>query len=82
MLTGTTKTGAVRNAPRQMLESLSRPPASRREDRLTRFLEEEIWPLIPAQELGRAVSKADEPLLCLGDDFPKTDLLLVSLEPG
>lgn len=23
---------------------------------------------------------ADEPLLCLGDDFPKTDLLLVSFE--
>jgi hypothetical protein len=42
-----------------MLESLSRPPASRREDRLTRFLEEEIWPLIPAAELGRAVSKAE-----------------------
>jgi ribonuclease VapC len=25
---------------------------------------------------------ADEPLLCLGDDFPKTDLPLVSLEPA
>ena len=25
---------------------------------------------------------AGEPLLCLGDDFPKTDLLLVSLDPA
>jgi antitoxin VapB len=67
-LTGTTKTGAVRYALRQMLELLSRPPASRREDRLTRFLEEEIWPLIPAEELGHAVSKAErEEILGFGE---------------
>jgi antitoxin VapB len=67
-LTGTTKTGAVRYALRQVLESLSRPPARQREERLTRFLEEEIWPLIPADQLGSAVSKAErEEILGFGE---------------
>jgi len=67
-LTGTTKTGAVRYALRQALESLSRPPAAQREERLTRFLEEEIWPLIPPEELGKAVSKAErEEILGFGE---------------
>ena len=58
-LTGNTKTGAVRYALRQVLESLSRPSAAQREDRLLRFLEEEIWPLIPPDQLGRPLSKAE-----------------------
>jgi antitoxin VapB len=67
-LTGTTKTGAVRYALHQVLESLSGQPASQREERLTRFLEEEIWPLIPPQELGKAVSKAErEEILGFGE---------------
>jgi antitoxin VapB len=67
-LTGTSKTGAVRYALRQMLDSLSRPPVSRREERLARFLEEEIWPLIPPEELGHAVSKAErEEILGFGE---------------
>ena len=67
-LTGTTKTGAVRYALRQMLESLSRPPASQREERLTRLLEEEIWPLIPPEQLGQEVSKAErEEILGFGE---------------
>ena len=67
-LTGTTKTGAVRYALRQVLESLARPSAAQREQHLTRFLEEEIWPLIPTGELGKAVSKADrEEILGFGE---------------
>jgi antitoxin VapB len=58
-LIGTTKTGAVRYALRQVLESLSLPPVLQREERLTRFLEEEIWPLIPPGQVGRPVSKAE-----------------------
>ena len=68
-LTGKTKTGAVRYALRQVLESLSRPPVTQREERLTRFLEEEIWPLIPPNQLGRPVSKAErEEILGFGED--------------
>ena len=52
-LTGTTKTGAVRYALRQVLEAQSRPSVRQREERLTRFLEEEIWPLIPPDQLGK-----------------------------
>ena len=58
-LTGETKTGAVRLALRQMLESLTRPSARQREERLTRFLEEEIWPLIPPGQLGKPLPRAE-----------------------
>jgi antitoxin VapB len=59
-LTGNTKTGAVRYALRQVLESLSGPSAGQREERLIRLLEEEIWPLFPPDQLGRAVPKAEQ----------------------
>jgi antitoxin VapB len=68
-LTGKTKTGAVRYALRQVLESLSRPPVRQREERLTRFLEEEIWPLVPPNQLRKPLSKAErEQILGFGDD--------------
>jgi antitoxin VapB len=68
-LTGKTKTGAVRYALRQVLESLSRPTVRQREERLTRFLEEEIWPLIPPDQLGKPLSKAErEQILGFGQD--------------
>jgi antitoxin VapB len=48
----------------------SRPgPVRQREERLTRFLEEEIWPLIPPDQLGRPLSKAErEEILGFGAD--------------
>ncbi len=68
-LTGKTKTGAVRYALRQALESLSRPTVRQREERLTRFLEDEIWPLIPPDQLGKPLSKAErEQILGFGED--------------
>jgi antitoxin VapB len=68
-LTGTTKTGAVRYALRQVLEARSGPSVQRREERLTRFLEEEIWPLIPPDQLGSPLSKAEhEEILGFGAD--------------
>jgi antitoxin VapB len=67
-LTGRTKTGAVRYALRQVLESLSRPSAGQQEERLLRFLEEEIWPLIPPDQLGMPLSKAErEEILGYGE---------------
>jgi antitoxin VapB len=68
-LTGTTKTGAVRYALRQMLDSLSRPTVRHREERLIRFLEEEIWPLVPPGQLAEPLSKAErERILGFGDN--------------
>jgi antitoxin VapB len=67
-LTGTTKTGAVRYALRQVLQSQSRLSIQQREERLTRFLEEEIWPLVPPDQLGKPVSKAErEEILGFGE---------------
>jgi antitoxin VapB len=68
-LTGTTKTGAVRYALRQVLQAQSHASSVRqREERLTRFLEEEIWPLVPPDQLGKPVSKAErEEILGFGE---------------
>ena len=67
-LTGTTKTGAVRYALRQVLQARSRLSVQQREERLTRFLEEEIWPLVPPDQLGKPVSKAErEEILGFGE---------------
>jgi antitoxin VapB len=67
-LTGTTKTGAVRYALSQALQARSGPPVRQREERLTRFLEEEIWPLIPPDQLGKPLSKAErEEILGFGE---------------
>jgi hypothetical protein len=67
-LTGTTKTGAVRYALRQVLQAQSRLSVQQREERLTRFLEEEIWPLVPPDQLGKPVSKAErEKILGFGE---------------
>ena len=68
-LTGQTKTGAVRYALRQVLQAQSRPSVTQREEHLIRFLEEEIWPLIPPDQLGEPVSKAGrEEILGFGQD--------------
>jgi antitoxin VapB len=68
-LTGQTKTGAIRYALRQVLQAQSRPSVTQREEHLTRFLEEEIWPLIPPDQLGEPVSKAErEEILGFGRD--------------
>ena len=67
-LTGTTKTGAVRYALRQVLQAQSRLSVQQREELLTRFLEEEIWPLVPPDQLGKPVSKAErEEILGFGE---------------
>lgn len=67
-LTGTTKTGAVRYALRQVLAARSGASVRQREEHLTRFLEEEIWPLMPPDQLGRPLSKAErEKILGFGE---------------
>jgi antitoxin VapB len=68
-LTGKTKTGAIRYALRRVLQTESGPSVTQREERLTRFLAEEIWPLIPADQLGQPLPKAErEAILGFGQD--------------
>jgi antitoxin VapB len=60
-LTGESKTEAVRKA---LLDRKSRirlrAVEEGRKERLMRFLEEEVWPKVPAEELGRRLSREEE----------------------
>jgi antitoxin VapB len=57
-LTGDTKTGAVREALRLRRDQLvAQDSAELRLKRMRRVLEEEIWPLIPPEELGKPIPK-------------------------
>jgi len=69
-LIGDTKPGAIRQALREFIERRSGPTdAQAREQRLRRFLEDEIWPLFPADRLGQPQSKSEqEELLGIGPD--------------
>jgi antitoxin VapB len=59
-ITGESKTGAVRTALRERMQRLRRRETrEQRRDRLQRVLEEEIWPLIPADVLGVPITKAE-----------------------
>ena len=60
-LTGESKTEAVRKALAERKERLKLQVASEnRGARLRRFLEEELWPTVPADELGRTLTRAEE----------------------
>ena len=60
-LTGESKTEAVRRSLEERKERLAYRRASQdRPARLRRFLETEVWPRVPADELGRALTKAEE----------------------
>lgn len=69
-LTGETKTRAVRTALEERKERLARGvPASERARRLTDLLEGEIWPQVPPEILGNAISrKQRETILGYGPD--------------
>jgi antitoxin VapB len=69
-LTGESKTEAVRKALAERKQRLQLQVASEnREARLRRFLEEELWPTVPADELGRTLTRAEEEaILGYGDE--------------
>lgn len=71
-LTGETKTAAVRRAARERLERLKAQSVDPRRDAesMRRWLETEIWPLIPDEVRGRApLTKAErEDILGYGPD--------------
>jgi antitoxin VapB len=60
-MTGETKTGAIRRALQERKERLSyREVRRERNADLRRFLEDEIWPMVPADVLGRPLSRQEE----------------------
>lgn len=60
-LTGETKTEAVRRALEERRARLVYRVASEsREARLRSFLEQELWPAVPEEEVGRRLSRAEE----------------------
>ncbi|NMC68503.1 MAG: type II toxin-antitoxin system VapB family antitoxin [Myxococcales bacterium] len=69
-LAGETPAEAVRRALEERRVRLARRrPAGNRAERLRRFLEAEVWPLVPAEERGRRLSRDEEDvLLGFGED--------------
>ena len=69
-LAGETPAEAVRRALEERRSRLvRRPRAGDRAERLRRFLEAEVWPLVPAEERGRRLSREEEDvLLGFGED--------------
>jgi antitoxin VapB len=61
-MTGSTKTGAVREALREKRDrlELGRTSRPRTAGDLRRFLETEIWPLIPEEERGKPPMTKEE----------------------
>ena len=60
-LAGESKTEAVRRALSERKQRLAhRIDPDDREGRIRRFLEREVWPLVPADELGRRLTTAEE----------------------
>ncbi|MGH3432168.1 MAG: type II toxin-antitoxin system VapB family antitoxin [Thermocrispum sp.] len=57
--TGKTKTAVVREAVRRELERLE-VAESRRPDDFLRFLQEEIWPQISPEHLGKPLTREEE----------------------
>ncbi|HEY4572626.1 MAG TPA: type II toxin-antitoxin system VapB family antitoxin [Thermoanaerobaculia bacterium] len=59
-LAGESKTEAIRKALEERRQRLAPPGAPDRVARLRRFLEEEVWPQIPADLRGKRLSKQEE----------------------
>lgn len=69
-LTGETKTRAVKVALQERKARLSRRVVRPdRRERLQRFLEREVWPLVPPDQVGKPITKAErEEILGYGPD--------------
>lgn len=59
-LTGESKTEAIRKALEERKNRLSLGGAQSERERLWRFLEEEIWPTISAEVLGKGISQEEQ----------------------
>ncbi len=59
-LTGESKTEAIRKALEERKNRLSLGGAQSERERLWRFLEEEVWPTIPADVLSKGISQEEQ----------------------
>lgn len=59
-MAGETKTEAIRRALIERRQRLVYRVSDGGESRLRRFLEEEVWPLVPPQERGRRLTREKE----------------------
>ena len=60
-LTGETKTETIRRSLQERRDRIGyKLAAEDRESRLTRFLETEVWPLVPKDQLGRTLTRDEE----------------------
>jgi len=60
-LTGETKTEAIRKALLERKQRLALRESPRdRAARLRRFLETEVWPMVPPDQLGRRLTREEE----------------------
>ena len=60
-LAGESKTEAVRKALEERRARLAyRMAADSRRERLMRFLENELWPSVPDEQMGRELSRTEE----------------------
>lgn len=59
-MTGETKTEAIRRALLERRQRLAYRAGDAPGSNLRRFLEEEVWPLLPAEELGRQLTHEEE----------------------
>ena len=59
-VTGETKTEAIRRALTDRRERLAACEGERPAARLRRFLEDELWPVVPERERGRQLTPAEE----------------------
>lgn len=68
-LTGESKTEAIRKALEERKRRLKGVALPDRRARVLRFLEKKVWPTVPAGELGRRLTRAEEDeILGLGPD--------------
>jgi antitoxin VapB len=58
-LTGETKTGAVRAALEDRHAKIARQATGDRRNRLRRVLRDEIWPQVPAEVLGKPLTREE-----------------------
>ncbi len=59
-VTGETKTEAIRRALSERRDRVSIRLGEKSAARLNRYLEEELWPTIPENEIGRRLSRVGE----------------------
>jgi antitoxin VapB len=59
-MTGDSKTGAIRTALRERKDRLALEQGLSRGDRLRKYLEEEVWPMLSPEDRGKAPSQEEQ----------------------